>query len=692
MPPLRLLALLFFSTYGLCFAADSPAAGFVPITPTESPVPPIGLSIGENETAAWQAKGPTPSLTFKPGSTSQNQFNGPVYLKITYLDSGYGRLSVALKEQGQWKKCDKFTNSVLARTDKWVTSYQRWSGTPDTPIEVRVTLEKGKEQTLSIAALSVQSEPCDDAHFQFILDEAWKRPYSGPSVTDRSLTTNLKGKIMAGYQGWFRTPNDPYDNGWVHWGAIERGQFSVDMWPDVSGIPESGTEKAGDLQTANGKPTRLFSSAWPEVVRQHFCWMREHNIDGVFLQRFLNGNTFANSNRPEWVLGNVREAANREGRLWAIEYDISGTPNERLLEFIQNDWKWLVDQFGLLKDPSYAHENGKPVVLVWGMPVPNRNIKPETANAVIQFLKNDPVYGGNYVIGGLPGDWKKLSPEWQAHTKSLDGAKAWLSKAYTQDVTDFAALKLDYYPHVWPGFSWSNLKHLPTGSTEAYTPRNAGAFYLNLLEKTIEAKADRLFVGMLDEYDEGTAILPMSDSPPPTPRRPGTSAKFFPGTLPSAEGKFVGLNPPKIDLPLNDTAPVKNVPATEYSIRFDGTLIVPEPGLYTFTVEGAEGDSATLSIGNKRLKVDPFGPGAKTRISIEADNQQPLVYRLDYQHHSNSGALRLFWESSKIPKEVIPESAYIDAWGRFLSNEGKPADWWLQLTGKWKEMRKLRQP
>ncbi len=28
---------------------------------------------------------------------------------------------------------------------------------------------------------------------------------------------------------------------------------------------------------------------------------------------------------------------------------------------------WLVDEFGIRKDPSYAHENGKPVVFVWDM-------------------------------------------------------------------------------------------------------------------------------------------------------------------------------------------------------------------------------------------------------------------------------------------------------------------------------------
>ncbi len=71
-------------------------------------------------------------------------------------------------------------------------------------------------------------------------------------------------------------------------------------------------------------------------------------------------------------MGNIREAANKEGRIWAVEYDVSGVPDDRLLDLIKKDWAWLIDQFGLRKDPSYAHEKGKLVVFVWGMPLPDR--------------------------------------------------------------------------------------------------------------------------------------------------------------------------------------------------------------------------------------------------------------------------------------------------------------------------------
>ena len=80
------------------------------------------------------------------------------------------------------------------------------------------------------------------------------------------------------------------------------------------------------------------------------------------------------------------------------------------------------------------------------------------------------------------------------------------------DRLTFSSWGLDYYPHVWPGFSWAHLQQ-QTGNT-GLTPRNGGLYYWGKVSGAIGAGADRMFVGMFDEYDEGTAIMPMSDDPP----------------------------------------------------------------------------------------------------------------------------------------------------------------------------------
>ena len=62
--------------------------------------------------------------------------------------------------------------------------------------------------------------------------------------TKHSLSSRFpsyEGRIMCGYQGWFRTEGDGSGRGWVHYGRGEFGpkNSSVDLWPDVTEYKET---------------------------------------------------------------------------------------------------------------------------------------------------------------------------------------------------------------------------------------------------------------------------------------------------------------------------------------------------------------------------------------------------------------------------------------------------------------------
>ena len=675
---------VFFAVISVGRAESVPLQAFSQNTP----VKPLTIQVEGQEKQVWQA--PEQGLNFKPVETQAPilPIAGTLYLEVTYLDKGYGRVRVTYTgSDGAMKKPDKYTGVVLADSGKWITSHQRLSGLPDTAVpEIKINLEKPRNgNTLLISKVSLQNEPFHDDHFQYLLAEAWRHSYDGPTVPGLDNTT-LKGKVMVGYQGWFRTPNDPADRGWVHWGNMDQGTFSTDMWPDVSAYPPEALDKAGDVKTLSGKTGLLFSSAWPEVVRTHFAWMRQYQIDGAFVQRFL-GDMSSSSGRPDWVLGNVRAAANQEGRIWAVEYDVSGAKDETVLATLKKDWMWMVDDFGIKKDPAYAREGGKLVVFIWGLPFPDRHFTPATANAVVDFFKNDPVYGGNYVIGGIPGNWSKMDPAWQDHFKKYDCCAPWMSTAYAENIAAFKALGVDYLPHVKPGFSWANLKHLPSIATEQYTPRDGGRYYQGLISKAAQAGIDRLFVGMFDEYDEGTAIMPMSDDPPSTPQQPGTVLKLF--ANPKMQEHAEILHKPQIDFTFNGKEPAPKIPVENYLMRWEGEIMPPADGSYTLEVEGVAGDSAALWIDGKQvLKIGTISgqPGQTASVTMTAGH--PVAYRLDYTHThaSGLGTMRLLWQGPSLERQEIPASALMDAWGRFLTNEGHPSDWYLQLTAQAKEM------
>src|SRR5260370_42489873 len=50
--------------------------------------------------------------------------------------------------------------------------------------------------------------------------------------------TSLRHKVLCGYQGWFRCPDDPAKEGWRHWSRdakkIGPDLATFEMWPDMT--------------------------------------------------------------------------------------------------------------------------------------------------------------------------------------------------------------------------------------------------------------------------------------------------------------------------------------------------------------------------------------------------------------------------------------------------------------------------
>ncbi len=191
---------------------------------------------------------------------------------------------------------------------------------------------------------------------------------------------------------------------------------------------------------------------------------------------------------------------------------------------------------------------------------------------------------------------------------------------------------------------------------------------------------------MFDEYNEGTAVMPMSDDPPPTPERPGAYVEYFAG--PNLDGRREEGNPKAVDLPLGDSPPANGIPARNFSARIQGQIVPPSSGKYTFRLSGAPGDSAKLQAGDQRVEISNAGDSSGKTVSLPLIANQRVIYQIEYRHAENPGAIQLLWSGPSIAEQPIPAAALVDAWGRFLTNEGHPSDWWLQLTaGARKQLR-----
>jgi len=346
--------------------------------------------------------------------------------------------------------------------------------------------------------------------------------------------TTLHGKVMCGYQGWFTAEGDGAARGFHHWqgkDGFKPGSCNIDLWPDLSEFDKDERYPTA-FRHADGRVAEVFSSFNAKTVRRHFRWMKEYNIAGVFVQRFA-AEVFHPSGLRHFntVLGHCREGARRFGRSYALMYDLSGMGVGQMKQ-VMDDWKRLVDGMGITRDAAYQRHGGKPVVAVWGLGFNDgRKYTLGEGTALVDFLKNDPRYGGCTVMLGVPSWWRTLErdsvpdPALHALIVKADIVSPWsvgrygsphaarehAERVWKPDITWCAQRGKEYLPVVFPGFSWHNMN---PAAQPNQIPRLGGAF---LWEQFIQAKkagASMVYQAMFDEVDEATAIFKCTNDPP----------------------------------------------------------------------------------------------------------------------------------------------------------------------------------
>jgi hypothetical protein len=395
------------------------------------------------------------------------------------------------------------------------------------------------------------------------------------------LYPSYKGLIMCGYQGWFRAPGDGSERGWGHYGRgskFDAKNNTIDIWPDVS---EYEKTHETSFEYPDGTKAKVFSSVDKSTTDLHFKWMQEYGIDGVFMQRFY-GVTRGGKHREisDKILKNAFEASQKYERAIGVMYDLSGLqPGKDDCNRVIEDWKHLVDDLKV-KDfgpkQTYIHHNGKPLVTIWGVGFPDRSydIKNIKVEKLIDFLKNDPEYGGCSVMLGVPTYFRDLNkdclPEPYLHTliESADIVLPWMVQRFTplvhkpmdhiknhikEDIKWTKAHGVDYVPIAYPGFSWRNLS-LNKPKLARYTaygaiPRLGGQFFWDQLVTMVDAGAKMIYVAMFDEIDEGTAIFKVSDNPP------NSDSSFFIDNDGNPSDHYLWLTGKAIEM-LNNERPV----------------------------------------------------------------------------------------------------------------------------------------
>jgi hypothetical protein len=396
---------------------------------------------------------------------------------------------------------------------------------------------KMKILLLACAALSMHYS-CDDKS---------QKPDPGPGAVEEitydetgCLYTSYDKLVMAGYQGWFASEGDESNRGWYHYRhdcGFQPGCAAVDFWPDMT---EYARKYESPFKFADGSPAYLYSPFDEESVDLHFKWMKDYNIDGVFMQRFVVEIKDSNAQGKRHfnkVLENALKAAEKYGRAISIMYDLSGCTSGDVA-YVEQDWNELQQSFSLfdnVKHPTYVRHNGRPLLAIWGVGF-NDNRKYSIADAQLLIDKIKGPQKKVSVLLGVPYYWRTLDKDTENSSllhnviKSCDIIMPWAVGRYQNsnyaavagptlagDILWCAQNKIDYVPGVFPGFSWGNLRK-DAGQYNSI-PRDNGDFLWKQMAGAKMAGAKSLYVAMFDEIDEGTAIfkcakegeLPMND-------------------------------------------------------------------------------------------------------------------------------------------------------------------------------------
>ncbi|WP_278715659.1 metallophosphoesterase [Bacteroides caecimuris] len=339
---------------------------------------------------------------------------------------------------------------------------------------------------------------------------------------------SIRNLVMAGYQGWFNTPEDGAGLGWKHFEKekeFKPGKCTIDLWPDVSEY-EKTYETAFKLPDET--PAKVFSSYDASTTDLHFKWMKQYGIDGVFMQRFVvsirNQKGKDNYNK---ILNNAVLSAEKYDRAICLMYDLSGMEAGEE-DILIRDWKELCEKYKLVSrnNNHYVYHHGKPLVAVWGIGFNDRRkYGYEQVKKIIDFLKSE----GCSILVGVPTHWRTLTIDAVSDMRLLELVKQadivhpWLvgrfdnhtyepyRKSIEEDIKWCKANGKDYMPVLFPGFSWHNMKK---DAPQNMIPRLGGCFFWQQVKGAVDAGAESLYLAMFDEIDEGTAFFKCTNTPP----------------------------------------------------------------------------------------------------------------------------------------------------------------------------------
>ena len=173
------------------------------------------------------------------------------------------------------------------------------------------------------------------------------------------------------------------------------------MFPAVEQYPDECLFTTNFI-LPDGSNAKLFESNCTGVVDTHFRWMQENSIDGILVQRFYN-----DINDPSFLqlLVQIRTSAEKYGRTFAVEYDLSQVQSSDFANVVNNLLNdYTANIAPLVSSPAYLHHQGRPVLELWGFGINKPQLTAADSASIFHALRS--ANPNPYVIMGVQQAWR----------------------------------------------------------------------------------------------------------------------------------------------------------------------------------------------------------------------------------------------------------------------------------------------
>lgn len=132
------------------------------------------------------------------------------------------------------------------------------------------------------------------------------------------------------------------------------------------------------------------------------------------------------------VLEQVQAAAEKYGRGFVVEYDVSGGDSSQgsVADEVLADYNSRIKEF--TSSSAYIHQDGKPVLFTYGIGYTDNSLSPSDAEDLVNQMKS----AGTYAGLGTVIDWADSvndNTEWAPAFKAADLVSPWTVGVYSNE-------------------------------------------------------------------------------------------------------------------------------------------------------------------------------------------------------------------------------------------------------------------